>query len=176
MNIKILIISIVGMIVLSAVAFAFSFNWDILGYTISYNPPPDVEVINNVVPAQEQQQVNQVANIVDEKQYDAVVQIHDYDEQIKQANNIKELQFILKEMDYRRIGLINTDDGQEYTIYISQEGLIKAAAKGPDNPGAVITGSLKQITADIQNKNYLSLKDDIKIPFKVKMKLMWKWF
>jgi hypothetical protein len=163
-------------------ADAFSFQFDLLGYTVSYQPQPTVEVVNNIqhepiAPQQNYIEQTHPYEVVNPLPSGSPQQIHDYDSEIQTLNSYKQVQLALKELDYRRMGFVDTDTGQEYTVFISQEGLIEAIYAGNLESEVQISGSLSQIKERVQNGQFDALKSELQIPWSLKMKLLLTmWF
>ena len=154
-TLKLLIYS-VGLLLVISPAYAFGFKFDLLGYTIEYEPSPTMQIINEV----------------DTMQETTIEQIHDFDEYINLANDQKQVQLILKELDYERIGFIDTDTSKEYTVFISVEGIILGVWEGLINPEITLSGSLIQIKYKAINQDFFGIAKSINIPFQVKLKLL----
>lgn len=147
---KILVLLIANFLALASISFALSMQ--LFGYTISYEPQ-QVEVINM------QEQISQI-------------QTYEFNEYVAKANNRKETQIILKELDYSRIGFINWDTSKSYTAVISQEGIITGVYIGLLEPEVIVEGSITQIKQNIADNNFLAVGNSLKVPFKLKLKLL----
>ena len=125
-----------------------AFKIDLFGYRIQYNEKPKV---------------------IDMTQE---VELEDFEEDIRLLNSIKEVQLVLKELDYRRIGFINKDDNSQFTFFINEEGKITKVSEGLLEPDVILKGSLSKIKKSAEQGNYAAIKKQVDVPFKVKFKLM----
>ena len=141
---KVIIYLIMALITASSV-YAFGFNFEVFGYTISYTQPEQQEIIN---------EVDNMPRAT-----------HEFDDTIKFLNTIKETQMILKELSYTNLAFTDTDTNKEYTIIISQEGLITGVYEGYVNPEEYFSGSLSTIKAYAESQSYMAIKQEVNIPF-----------
>ena len=141
-----------------------------------------MEVINNIQPEPSQPQPDYVGQkqsyeVANSLPSNSPQQIHDYDSEIQTLNSYKQVQLALKELDYRRMGFVDTDTGQEYTVFISQEGLVEGIYAGNIESEVQISGSLSRIKERVQNQQFDALKSELQIPWSLKMKLLLTmWF
>ena len=128
------------------VAYAYEFN--IWKYKIIYNPVVEEEVINTFP------------------------ETHVFDIYIKEYNKQDEINNIAAKLDYERIGIINTDNNFIYTIYINEQGEIIKVADGFDSVDFIAELSIKRIESLVKQGRFEDLPNEIKIPFKVKLKIL----
>ena len=142
-------------IVNSAAAFSF----EAFGWKISWNEPVSREIIDEVGDMQD------------------ITITNEFNNEIEFVNSFKETQLFLKELDYKRVGVIDVSVGISYTAVISEEGIISHIELGLNEPEVVIEADIDQIRNNIEANNFMAIKDNIHLPFKVKLKiLMMKWF
>lgn len=96
-----------------------------------------------------------------------------FTQEVAWLNTQGEVQMALKELDYSRIGLINTDNGKEYTAFISQEGNIEKVLIGNYGSQTTLSGSLLGVTDAANRGDIEGVLANVNIPFSVKMKLLW---
>ena len=143
---------------------AFSFKFDVFGYEISYNAEKETQVINNI---------NDEGDVtMKQKSQIQYNQLHEFDELINQVNSYKVIQSLLKELDYTRLGFIDTDTNNHYTIFVGDDGIIQGVYVGLIQPQATLKGSINGITQHIQNGDLVGLKNSVEIPFRVKIRLL----
>ena len=100
-----------------------------------------------------------------------------FDEEIAIANSRKEPQLFLKELDYRRIGLVDVSNGETHTILISDEGIIQGVEIGLNEPETIVRADLPMIEELISEGNFRGIKSYIWMPFRMKLKIMlMRWF
>jgi len=145
-------IMVILVILASNYAFAFGFNFEVFGYTISYIQPAQQEIIS---------EVDNMPRAT-----------HEFDETINFINTIKETQMILKELSYNNLAFTDTDTNKGYTIIISDEGLITGVYEGYLNPEEYFSGSISTIKAYAESQSYMAIKQEINVPFRVKLKLL----
>lgn len=139
--------------ILSYTTNAISFN--AFGYKISWN---------------EQQIIDEVGNM------ENAVITNEFDEEIAFINSFKESQMFFKELDYKRIGIIDLSTNMAYTIVI-EDGIILHVENGLNEPEAIIKANIPKIRDAILRNNFIELKNYIQIPFKVKLRiLLSRWF
>ena len=96
---------------------------------------------------------------------------------ISEANHDKYVTSLLKELDYRRIGIVDTDTGKAYTLFTNQEGYITGMKRGLITPESIFKGSRSKIEQAHKNKDYGLIRELTEIPFRVKMKMViMRWF
>lgn len=92
--------------------------------------------------------------------------------EVDYLNSMPEVQMVLKELDYGRIGLYNTDDGNSYTAHINPDGTIKEVKSGLQSPEVVVQGSLSMVRGGVERGDVGMIKSSVKLPFVVKAKLL----
>jgi len=159
---------VIGIILMAVVMMSTTNAWefDAFGYKIRYNQK---ETIDNTQEIPKKEAVN--LPIADAE--DLPRKTDRFNDDIRHLNNNKEIQLILKELDYRKIGFINIDSQKSYTILINQEGIINGVLEGLEEPEIIIRGSYMGISEGAKQGNIRIIKQNLKIPFKLKMKLAW---
>ena len=145
------IILLLAMLVSISTVSAFSF--EIFGYTIAYEKQP--EIIDEV------SSMRQVTSI--------------FDEEIKLLNSFKKTQLILKNLDYNRIGLIDTSTGKAYTIVV-KDGIILHIEDGLNDEEVIIKANVPFIKKSAENNNLNAVFNSIEVPFRVKLRLFFARF
>ena len=146
---------IVLLVILSYSANAISFN--ALGWKISWNEQPDI--------------IDEVSNM------ENMAITTEFNEEIKFINSFKESQLFLKELDYKRIGIIDTSTSMIYTAVIDEDGIISHIEQGLNEPETIIKVNIPKVENAIINNNFIEIKNHIQLPFKVKLKiLLMRWF
>jgi hypothetical protein len=145
-------------------AYAFGFKFDLFGYTIKYQEPMETKVITGAAPTPVQQ--------YSYSKSEETTIVHSYDQYIKELNNIKEVQNSLKDLGYSRIGFKDKDTNIDYTVFVSEEGLIQSVYRGNFNPEVQISGSLSTIEYLANSGQFEALRDEVDIPWSVRIKLI----
>ena len=133
---------------------SYAFEWNIGKYTIRYDKP-EIETIGEM-PLQ--------PIIEDDGKFENYMKI---------ANSNKEAQLLLKELDYEKIGFIDEDTNKAYTFFIDMEGKVYKMQRGLIGPDVVVEGSLKGLENAYNEGNYYKMQKLLKMPFKMRLKLMW---
>ena len=142
-------------IILSYAANAISFN--ALGYKISWNEQPSI--------------IDEVGNM------ESIILSDEFNEEIKFINGFKESQLFLKELDYKRIGIIDTSTNMIYTAIIDENGIISHIEQGLNEPEAIIKINIPKVRKAVMSNNFMELKNQLQLPFKVKLRiLLMRWF
>jgi len=151
--IKILIAMIIGGVMM---ANANAFRFEAFGWQVKWQEQPQ---------------------IIDETDEPYFEQTNNFDEEIAIANSYKETQLFLKELDYERIGIIDTSTNEQYTIIISNEGIIERVEIGLNEPETIIRADMPMARKRVVENNFIGLRNYVKIPFKVKLKIILMiWF
>lgn len=72
-------------------------------------------------------------------------------------------------LGYQRVGFVNDDDGQSYTLHL-RDGRVTKVVKGLDAPDFTASGSMSRIQQIAITKNYTELLSAVSVPMAVKMK------
>ena len=145
-------------------ALAFNFKIDMFGYTISYQPEQK-EIIDEVDNMQTLPAYTYVNT-------DEPLPLAEFNDMVIFLNSYKDTQFILKELGYNRLAFTDTDTNKGYTIVINDEGIITGVYEGYLNPEEYFSGSVKTIKAYVDSGSYMAIRNEITIPFRVKLKLL----
>ena len=128
------------------VAYAYEFN--VWKYKIIYNP------------------------IVEEEVIATFPETHVFDLYVNEYNQQERLNGIVEKLNYRRIGIINMDNGFIYTTYLNEQGKITKVSDGFDNVDFIAELNIKKIESLAKQNRFEELPDELKIPFKVKLKIL----
>ena len=74
-------------------------------------------------------------------------------------------------LGYQRVGFVNDDDGQSYTLHLA-DGAINKVVKGLDAPEFTASGSLSRIQQIALTQRYSELLSAITVPMSVKMRAL----
>ncbi len=72
-------------------------------------------------------------------------------------------------LGYQRVGFVNDDDGQSYTVHLA-DGQVSKVVKGLDAPDFTASGSMTRIQQIATTKNYSELLSAVTVPMTVKMR------
>jgi len=72
-------------------------------------------------------------------------------------------------LGYQRVGFVNDDDGQSYTLHLA-DGRVTKVVTGLDAPDFTASGSMSRIQQIAITKNYTELLSAVSVPMAVKMK------
>ena len=133
------------------IAYAYEFN--ILKYKMIYNPVVEEELINTFI------------------------ETHMFDNYVKEYNKQERINNLVAKLKYSRIGLINTDNNFIYTLYLNENGKIIKVVDGFDNVDFTAKLSISRIESLAKQQRFEDLPKEIKIPFKVRLKILkTSWF
>ena len=164
-------------------AYAFSFKINILGYDISYDTPKEVEVIDNL--QVKKPLSNADIPITHSGVYETIKTstiepkpIHEFDRDIQNLNDIKEVRNTIAELGYSRIGFTDTDSNLRYVALVGRTGDIMSVYQDDAmHADAEIRGSLQKVKDYAYRGDYERLKLAVDVPLKVKLRLlMMRWF
>jgi|SRR3990167_4322038 len=131
--------------------YAYEFN--VWKYKIKYNPITEQEVINTFT------------------------ETHVFDRYVNEYNQQERINIIVAKLNYRRIGVINTDNNFIYTVYVDEHGKISKVVDGFDDVGFIVELSITRIESLSAQNRFDELPNETKIPFKVKLKILrTMWF
>lgn len=88
---------------------------------------------------------------------------------LTQAYNALPFTVRVAKLGYQRVGFTNDDDGQSYTLYLS-DGKVARVVKGLDAPEFIASGSMNRIQQIAVTRNYSELLSAVSVPMAVKMK------
>ena len=125
-----------------------AFSFEIFGYTIRYEKQPGII-----------DEVSSMRTVTDV-----------FDEEIRLLNGFKRTQLIIKNLDYERIGLIDTSTGKAYTIVI-KDGIILHIEEGLNDEQTIIKANMSFIKKSAENNDFNGVFNSIQVPFKVKLRL-----
>ena len=72
-------------------------------------------------------------------------------------------------LGYQRVGFVNDDDGQTYTLHLT-DGLVGKVVKGADAPDFTASGSMVRIQQIAISQKYSDLLSAVSVPMAVKMR------
>lgn len=127
---------------------AYAYEFKVWKYKIIYNPVVEQEVVPTFT------------------------ETHIFNEYVNEYNKQERLNSIVAELDYERIGIINTDNNFIYTIYIDEQGKITKVVNGFDDVDFIAKLSIKRIKSLTEQGRFEDLPNEIKLPFKVKLKIL----
>ena len=110
--------------------------------------------------------------LIEEEIIPAFTETHSLDAYVNEYNKQNKVNNIVARLNYERIGLINIDNNFIYTIYLNKQGKIIKTADGFDNVDFIAKLSIIRIEKLVRQNRFEELPDEIKIPFKVKLKIL----
>lgn len=111
---------------------------------------------------------------MEKQELQTFIAANEFDQYVNEYNRLRITKTISR-LNYHRIGFINTDNSQVYTFYLDN-GKITKVVKGLDAPEFVASASIMKIHERVNNEDFEGILDEIKIPFKVKLRalsLLW---
>lgn len=88
-----------------------------------------------------------------------------------QAYNALPFTAKVAKLGYQRVGFVNDDDGQSYTLYLA-DGLVSKVVKGADSPEFTASGSMTRIQQIAASRQYSDLLSAVDVPMSVKMRAL----
>ena len=131
----------------------FSFRFDLMGYTVAYEPQPEQEVINRIEMPPEP--------------------ISGFKNEISQLNEMPQITNALLLIGYARIGFTDTDTMQRYVIAVGENGtIINVYLSQEMQADAELSGSIAKIKDYALRGDYERLKLAVNVPFKIKLRIL----
>lgn len=132
--------------------FAHAYELNIWKYKIIYSPIVEEEIINTFT------------------------ETHVFDVYVNEYNKQDKINNIATRLEYERIGIINKDNNFIYTAYLNEQGKIIKVADGFDNVDFIAEVSINRIERLVIQERFEDLIKEVKIPFKVKLKIIKVWW
>lgn len=114
---------------------------------------------------------NPAASAITEQELN-FIETHEFDIYVNEYNKQERINSIVSKLGYERIGIINTDNNYIYTIYLDNEGKIIKVVDGFDDVNFIAELSIARIERLTKQERFEDLPQEIKIPFKVKLKIL----
>ena len=131
----------------------FSFRFDLMGYTVAYEPQPEQEVIDRIEMPPEP--------------------ISGFKNEISQLNEMPQITNALLLIGYARIGFTDTDTMQRYVIAVGENGtIINVYLSQEMQADAELSGSIAKIKDYALRGDYERLKLAVNVPFKIKLRIL----
>ena len=131
----------------------FSFRFDLMGYTIAYEPQPEQEVIDRIEMPPEP--------------------ISGFKNEISQLNEMPQITNALLLIGYARIGFTDTDTMQRYVIAVGENGtIINVYLSQEMQVDAELSGDVQKIKDYAYRGDYERLKLAVNVPFKIKLRIL----
>lgn len=90
-------------------------------------------------------------------------------ERLTQAYNALPFTAKVAKLGYQRVGFVNDDDGQSYTLHLT-DGQVSKVVKGLDGPEFTASGSMHRIQEIAHTQRYSDLISAVKVPMSVRMR------
>ena len=101
----------------------------------------------------------------------------EFNEEITYLNSFKETQLFLKELDFKRIGVIDTSSNRAFTVLVGEDGIIQHVENGLNEEEVLIKANFARIKNSVENNDFDSIRNHVEIPFKIRLKIFFmRWF
>lgn len=104
------------------------------------------------------------------------IETHVFDDYVNLYNMDETITKSVSRLGYSRIGLLNTDNGYIYTIYLTADGKITKVVDGYDNVEFIAEVSISRVESLAYSNRFEDILQEVKVPFKVKvnaLRLLW---
>lgn len=163
---------------------AIAFKFDILGYSVSYNPPIEREIITTTTTTLYSPYVTALGsqnnaniptkginiNLNSDGTLRPSNKLTEFDDDVIFLNSIPEVTTALRQLKFNEIGVVDLDTGKKYGVIIL-DGKIDAVYKGYSNPNVIMSGSYSRIKTLIQQGKTDGIMKNVHMPLWLKIKL-----